>query len=199
MAGAKLVRYDAMCRAIAEAHKVDEVKDIRDKAVALEMYMRQAKNTDAEQDACEIRLRAERKAGQLLKQMEKQHGARGTGKKVGSTDTTPLSKLGVSKDQSSKWQKLAEVSDEQFELAVTDRTRRATTNGIIRETSPPKVVQVSTEAIRLWGEVCDLTTPEWLARSPAEVMSTMTPQMLDDIHERVPRLIAWLKRIGETS
>jgi len=199
MAGAKLVRYDAMCRAIAEAHKVDEVKDIRDKALMLEMYQRQAQNTDAEQDACEIRLRAERKAGQLLKQKEKQHGARGVGKKVEYHDGTPLSKLGISKKQSSAWQKLADVPDEQFELAVTDRTRRATTNGIIRETTPPKVVQVSAEAIRLWGEVCDLTTPEWLSRSPAEVMSTMTPQMLDDVHERVPRLIAWLKRIGETA
>ena len=27
----ELVRYDAMCRAIAEAHAIDEVKDIRDK------------------------------------------------------------------------------------------------------------------------------------------------------------------------
>jgi hypothetical protein len=32
----QLVRYDAMCRAIAEAHAVDEVKDIGDKARAIE-------------------------------------------------------------------------------------------------------------------------------------------------------------------
>ena len=59
----KLVRYDAMCRAIDAAYKVDEVKDIHDKAVALEIYARQAHNTEAEMQACEIRLRAERKAG----------------------------------------------------------------------------------------------------------------------------------------
>jgi hypothetical protein len=34
----QLVRYDAMCHAIAAAHEVDEVKDIRDKARAIEMY-----------------------------------------------------------------------------------------------------------------------------------------------------------------
>jgi hypothetical protein len=42
----QLVRYDAMCHAIAAAHEVDEVKDIRDKARAIEMYARQAQNTE---------------------------------------------------------------------------------------------------------------------------------------------------------
>ena len=35
---AALVRYDAMCRAIEQAYRIDEVKDIRDKAMALEAY-----------------------------------------------------------------------------------------------------------------------------------------------------------------
>jgi hypothetical protein len=42
----QLVRYDAMCHAIAAAHEVDEVRDIRDKARAIEMYARQAQNTE---------------------------------------------------------------------------------------------------------------------------------------------------------
>ncbi len=58
----ELARYDAMCRAIDEAYQFDEVKDIRDKALAIEVYSRQAKNIYAEKRACEIRLRAERKA-----------------------------------------------------------------------------------------------------------------------------------------
>ena len=60
MSAAQLVKYDAMCRAIDAAYHVDEVKDIRDKAVALETYARQAHNVEAERQACEIRLRAER-------------------------------------------------------------------------------------------------------------------------------------------
>jgi hypothetical protein len=110
-AAMKLVRYDAMCSAIDAAHKVDEVKDIRDKAVALEHYARQAQNTDAERRACEIRLRAERKAGQLLAKMPKANGAKGNpggrgSRIVRSSDTTTLADLGISKDQSSQWQKL---------------------------------------------------------------------------------------------
>ena len=68
-----------MCRAIDAAHAVDEVKDIRDRAVALEHYARQAQNTDAERRAAEIRLRAERKARQLLATREMAKGAREAG------------------------------------------------------------------------------------------------------------------------
>ena len=108
-----LVKYDAMCRAIEAAHAVDEVKDIRDRAVALEHYARQAQNIDAERHAAEIRLRAERKVGQLLAAMNKATGGRNPApdnqypEGTGYPPTPPtLKELGISKVQSSRWQKL---------------------------------------------------------------------------------------------
>lgn len=56
---------DASCRPVADAKSLDEVKDIRDKAVAMAAYARQAKNKDLEADAVEIWMRATRHIDEL--------------------------------------------------------------------------------------------------------------------------------------
>ena len=111
----QLVRFDAMKAAVAACYDVDEITEIRNKAVALEAYFRVAKDPQPERQACEVRIRAERKAGQLLREMEKAKAPPGPGRgnKTPSDDTRPFSEtktlkdLGISYDQSSKWQQLA--------------------------------------------------------------------------------------------
>ena len=96
----EISQYDVACRALAEAKTLEEIKDVSDKASALEI------------DAAELRMRAERKLGEILKNTKKNVGAKGS-KVTGSKqepvrDKTPtLSALGIDKKLSSRAQKLA--------------------------------------------------------------------------------------------
>jgi N6-adenosine-specific RNA methylase IME4 len=118
MASINLVRYDAARTALAKAVRVDEVKDIRDKAVAMQAYAKQAKDRELIGYATEIRMRAERRAGELLREMA-DNGERAVRKNMKSQRTTSkLADIGVTKSQSSRWQKLADKSEKDFEAVV---------------------------------------------------------------------------------
>ncbi len=134
MSGA-LLRYDAACRAVAEARTVDEAKDVRDKAEAVRIYARQAKNRDLEVDAAEIRLRAERRLGALLAEKKQtdglasggQHGGRTKidGSRAEPSNKAPtLADLGVDKKLSSRAQQIAAVPAERFERDVAEWRER---------------------------------------------------------------------------
>jgi hypothetical protein len=111
-----------------------------------------ARHRTAGRRACEIRLRAERKAGDLLRDTEKAKGGRPeicqkcrvnaarfkycgyppgicpqkTGQTTRPVSGNPtLNDLGISKQQSSDWQKLAGVPQEQFEGALCSAERKS--------------------------------------------------------------------------
>jgi hypothetical protein len=124
---AALVRYEAARTALAECHRVDEVKDIRDKAEAMAAYARQAKDSELIQYATEIKVRAERRCGELLRNAKQAgelapHG--GDRRSETRSHATTLKDVGISGDQSSRWQRLAAMPTEHFEAAV--ETAKAT-------------------------------------------------------------------------
>jgi len=118
-----MARYDAMIAAIAECHRVDEAKTIHDKALAMELYAKQAMNLDAERKATDIRLRAEKRAGKLFRELKRSPGSKGGDVKSASHRGKPKSKseyaetlarTGVSFQTANRWQELADVPDETF-------------------------------------------------------------------------------------
>ena len=134
-----LVRYDAARKAIAAAHRVDEVKHIHDKATALLAYAKQAGDFELQNKAAEIRLFAERRAGELLVDMHAtgQRRAKERGRPAKLSSATTLPKLGITRDQSSKWQRLARmIDDATFEKALAqakDKCGELTTAAVLRE------------------------------------------------------------------
>lgn len=140
MTDVTLVRYDAACRAIAEAKAVDEVIKIRDHAEALRAYAKQAKNKQLEVDAAEIRIRAERRVGELITAQRETVGlAQGKRTDLGpertQVDKPTLADAGIDKHLADRARKLAAVSAVEFDGMVGEwrervqkETERVTTN-----------------------------------------------------------------------
>jgi phage N-6-adenine-methyltransferase len=117
-----LSRISEARRALTAAKSLDDVLQIRDQAEALRVYVKAASDSlEAANAAAEIKLRAERKAGDMLAAMEKNKGGRPTEKTAGTVPEVlapSLSDLGIKEDQSRRWQREAKVPEEQFEAYV---------------------------------------------------------------------------------
>jgi len=164
----QLVRYDAACRALAEARSVDEVKDIRDQAVAMAAYAKQAKNKDLEADAVEIRMRATRRLDQLSQAQKETVGLNQGGRptKTGFSDNPVLPTLamqGIDKNLAHQARLLGALSDEKFETVITDArdkvaravgTRLAVTPEQIERYRLPTVPAKDTDNRAFSGDTC---------------------------------------------
>jgi N6-adenosine-specific RNA methylase IME4 len=132
-----LGRYDAACRALAEAKAVDEVKEIRDTAVAMIAYARQAKNRDLEADAVEIRMRATRRIDELRQAQKEtiglatggEHGGRAglDGSRKNPPIIRPtLAMQGIDKNLAQQARVLGALTEQKFEEVVADARDKVT-------------------------------------------------------------------------
>ena len=225
--GQGLSIYDRMCTAIAECVRVDEAKDIRDKALALEAYYRQARNLDAEREAANVRLRAERRVGELLKELARADVPNPTGRnqhEVTSTDKTQpqpsisdmarargpspyaaaLADQGMSRQQASRYQAIANIPEPVFEKALSG-PEKATTAGMIKQAQearaqvrePAPKPRVSEAALWLWGTLRDFENDGYLSRPLAPVLTDMTDAMRADVLRLAPHVIAALSSLEQ--
>ena len=122
----QLTKYDDACRAIAAAKSTDEVRKIRLSADALRAYARQAKNRILELDAIEIRIRAERRVGELMDLQRKSvglakgHRYRSAGTSDVDAPAPTLAEAGIDDHLADNARKLVRLSAESFEAAIAD-------------------------------------------------------------------------------
>jgi hypothetical protein len=108
----ELALLDQAGQALAEAQNFGEIKGIRDKAEAVRKYAQSASlGLDVQNRAAEIKLRAERQAGKLLTQMTLRGGDR---RSKDHTERLKLDDLGISRNQSTRWQMEARVPENVF-------------------------------------------------------------------------------------
>lgn len=103
---------------------IDEAKEIRDRAEALRVYSKQSKKGLGIQNQCaEIRIRAERRAGEILKLMLKEgrrHSGHGDQKSELAKQTPKLEDFGISRFESMEWQNIAFIPKAKFEQEIKE-------------------------------------------------------------------------------
>lgn len=179
---AALIKYEAACRALAECKSIDEVKSWADKSAAMQAYARMAKDKTMEVDAAEIRIRAERRLGEMLA-AQKADGGLNSGKlKQGPAvvcddhgkTALKLADAGISKDLSSRAQKLAAVPEAEFESEVAEWKDRVSAEGArVSARLEKRGEKHLKNGLRLVSPTGDVITDDDMAANPAELLQEL--------------------------
>jgi hypothetical protein len=128
-----LTALDHVARELAEAEDLPEIKAIRDKAEAARKYAQSAAlGLQLQNQAAELKLLAERRAGELLGEMKLRGGNR---KSNSHHASLKLSELGVGYDQSARWQREAAVPEPIFKKYIATANKLGqdiTSQGLLR-------------------------------------------------------------------
>lgn len=168
-----LVNWEQLKHDVATAHSIDDLKEIRDKTEALRLYSKRQKDSvDMQNKFAEITLRCERRAGEMLREMPKNEGGRPTENLSISTTGFPpkLSDIGITRDQSSQWQAIANIPQETFEQHIEEvkaSRQELTTTGFV-QLAKRQVKEQEREQLRERGVVlptgkfsCIVIDPPW--------------------------------------
>lgn len=188
----ELVKYEAAKHALAQAKSVDEVKNIRDVSSAMKAYAKQAKDKQMEVDACEIRIRAERRLGEMIRDQKETVGL-AQGKR---TDLVPegnqvndrptLSDVGIDKKLSSRSQAIANIPEEQFEETLSNHREQQ-----------QAVTAKTMDTLARQGKEHEKPMPELKPVSHAQQFATMAILQLKRITNDDPAAEAELDRVSE--
>ena len=138
----ELSLYDYAREALRAAVKVDDVKNVRNEAERLRLYARQAKDKGLMADATELKLRAERRLGQMLEEAHRMGlisvGGRPRAKETSSSSEPvfeesmqpfSLKDAGIDKKLSMKAQAWAKLGDPDFEAKLQEVRNKIEASG----------------------------------------------------------------------
>ena len=206
-AGTDLERLSQARRMLAAAVSLPDIKQVHDLGTAAVQYAKAAKlGRPLQNDAARIVLLAERKAGEALRELERDGGksTRYGRPTLDARDPSPyaaaLAESGTSRQQANVWQKVADVAEENFAayLAAPEEVEAVelTTHGLLQkqrkaekkaaqeQREQDRAQQVSSSPDRPSIVVADYG--QWLAdREPCDLLLTDPPYStdVDDIEE----------------
>lgn len=138
-----LVNYDAACAAVARCYRIDEVRDIADKAMALAVYARKVGDAALEADTSALRVKALYRLGVISKGLP-------TAPVVDNLPQRPksgtlakrlvLKQAGISKSLANRAEMIASIKITKFEKYIEKkRTKRraCTVDEVLRMVSKP--------------------------------------------------------------
>jgi len=159
-----MVQFQAARTALANARTVDEIKEVRDKAAAIRLYLKQAgESLEMQNDAAEIKLRAERRMGEILAKME----LRGGDRKSKSRDVIlKLDNLGIAPMQSHRYQKIASLPKRDFESYLSEyreAKKEITTSAALKlakqhtaQHPAPTIIEIPSEDSAITSDLSEL-------------------------------------------
>jgi hypothetical protein len=129
----ELAILDQVARALAQTSDLKEIKNIRDRAEAFRKYAQSAAlGQKIQNHAAAMKLRAERRAGELLAGLEIRGGDR---RSKARDERLKLADLGIDHNQSARWQREAATPERVFESYIASTTasgKDITAQGLLR-------------------------------------------------------------------
>lgn len=170
-----LIRLEQIQQMLAEEVRLDPVRELRDMAAAARVYARQrGMSLSAQNMAAEIRLRAERRMGEILATKPKNRGARGNpggrGAKVERRPDDPptLADLGIEVHEANRMRWLSRIPEERLQNALQSFRQGA---GELTEAALRRAILSDPAASGAGvGEEPPIPTPETEARWVREEM-----------------------------
>lgn len=139
-----LAKLDKATQMLSEAKTLDEVKHIVDIAEAARTYARAAKlGLEAYNHAAEVKVRAERKAGEFLRQLERSKGGDSRSFQAGMSASEyrgVLEEQEIPPTTAYRWQQVADMPELVFEKHLEEMRgeKPITTSGLIKELKEEK-------------------------------------------------------------